>query len=467
MVQLSTGNIVVAYTGNGTTNTTNLNIVFRNLQGVATISPITIVDTNISGVRVRKIGTTGFVVSWGASAVLKFAIYNNDGSVVLSTTTVATASATITSNTYNVDVTASGDIVFAYNKVTSGDLVFTRYNSSGTIQGSETVVATAPSALSIKVLVNAAGGFWIYYYRGAATTGWYFARYNSTGTLQGTVTTVLAASGNSWTKGGNIDYSATELTGGNVVFFCTQASGFISYAVFSSTGTSVKAATILDATASTYALLNTCPSICLNGTGFVVASHGTNSAVYFYTFDSTGIKLIDRTATAYTSFGVEDLSVNISTKRAVYLYNLGSSGFAILIYVGTQSVCVPQYTVSLFAFRSTGVTVGTPIDVYATGNTVALGTTYGILTSDGSIAFTTATNTAAVGFGVYAVQKKSVIGVAQEAIAVNSTGRIATYGTYTVNQSFSAGGNFDNRTVTPPGVKGTAVGTSAVLFGMS
>ena len=468
MVQLSTGNIVFAYSGNGTTATTNVNISFRNLLGGVPIAPISISDTSVVGIKIRKIGTTGFVVSWGgASNTLKFAIYNNDGTVVLSATTVASCGAANYAGNYGVEVTASNDIVFAYRKVTSNDLAFTRYNSSGTIQGTETVVSAASSATFIKILANAAGGFWVYWYRSVATIGWYFARYNSTGTLQGSVTTVNASTSGVWTYGGNPDNAITELSGGNVVVFYLDVSSYVNYAVYSSAGVVVKAgAQLPGASATLYALQSLVPAICLNGTGFAIFSKGTDSAGQFYAFDSAGVNLLPRTATAYTTWGGDSTS-NGTQKRQIQLFNLGGAGFVVFLANGIYTSCVAQSPVTLLAFSATGATIGTPVALYAASSTSTLGTAYGVLTSDGSFAPTIQDQATQMGYGTYAIQRKSVIGVAQEAIAVNSTGRIATIGTFTTNGNYSTGGNFDNRTATVPGTRGTAAGTSAVLFGMS
>ena len=472
IAQLSTNNFVYVYNGNGTNNSTqNINISYKTANNTLLYATQTITDASATSntIRVRKIGTTGFVVAWCAGTTLKFAIYNNDSTVVLSTTTVATLATTGAYNVYDVNVTASNDIVFSYYKA-GGACSFTRYNSSGTIQGAEVTVEASATPNTIKVLPIAAGGFWIYYQRTATTAAWKFARYDSTGTLQGALTTVATSSVLYYY--GQFDNIAIELSGGNVVLLSLNASNVPQYNVYSSTGTVVKSTTVIESGGTTYVSNNYVPGICLTGTGFTLSTIGSSTGINFYVYDSSGNPTQTRKTTGTDITYLQQRST--FTNNGIQLFNLGNAGYAALVSCTTiPSCCVYYQNIYLIVFDSTGTSTATALNLYfASSTTYFTNNVYSIVTPDGSVAATVAgatstlANISAVFNGTYAVQKRSIIGVAQEAITTNATGRVATAGTYNINQAFSGSGAFNNNAATVVGTKGAVINSNAVINGL-
>jgi hypothetical protein len=463
-VQLSTGNIVFAYPGDGTSSKqTNLNIALITEAG-NTPYPITVIsDTSISSVKVRKIGTTGFVAAWTSGTTLKFAIYNNDTTNVIGSTTVVTLATFGTGYEWDINVTASNDIVFAYWK-TGGNCAFTRYNSSGTVQGSEVTVEATASPNWIRILPNAAGGFWVYYYRSAATVAWKFARYNSTGTLQGALTSIATGSAATTFYSGAVDNIATELPNGNVVLFYCSTSNYLYYAVYSSTGTVVKAGALIDTTL-VYAYPQVIPGICISGANFAIATMGSTYTA-FYLYNSSGGSLINRTTINPGTTIYNNLNTS-STSNNLQLFNNGNASFIAYLSQVNAYGCNTTYPLVIMCFTTTGAMVGTPVVLYPyTSNYSQLGINYSLQTTDGSLFFNLSNASSNMQIGTYSLQAKSVIGVAQESFTAGNTGRIATLGTYSINQNFYTGGTFDKRAATVPGAKGTVVGSTAVLSGL-
>lgn len=457
MVQLSNGTIVNIYSGDGSASTTtNLNITFRNLQGGYILAPI-VISTTANAYRVRTIGSTGFVVAWVNSTTLYFAIYDNSGNVIQSATSVATITAAYP-NYWDVNVNTNGDIVLAYSKTAAAGVFFTRYNSSGVIQGSEVTVEATTATFPIRVLPQSNGGFFVYFCK---TPAWKFGRYNSSGVLQGSLVTVMSAAGLAY---GCWDNLATELPNGNVVFLGAGSSSWPYYAVYNSSGTVVKSSTAIGNASTAYNQQNIVPGVCVFGSGFVLLTAGTSGSNTFG-YDSSGNSLYANVASAFTGATAQSTQ---NWNNSYQLFNLGTN---IAVYFsGYNSGCTSYFLLWAWVMSPiSGATSGSTQTIIAGGtNSSGISDLCGVLTQDGSLALKYCNmQTSNEYYGTYSVQRKSVIGVAQEAIATSGTGRVGTVGTYTINQSFAAGGNFDQRTATVPGTKGTVAGTSAVLFGMN
>jgi hypothetical protein len=461
--QLSNGTLVTGYAGNGTgSSTNNVNIVFKTLLNGAPVGAISISQSGVYWVLVRAL-STGFVVLWAnGSSELRFAIYNNSGTAILSSTVVSGGVYNASnSECFDIRVTSNNEIVIAYS-ISSNGLRFKRYNSSGVLQGTETTVEASITGNYIAINPDTSGGFWIYYYREQASAAWKFAIYNSSGTLQGALVTV--ASTGSTLSYGDFDSFTTRLTGGNVVLMGpTAASGIPNAYVYNSSGTLI---TTIDFAGSDtgFAANQSIPGICLTGTGFTIFARGSNSPGYFWVYDANGGQLRGRTQTSFTSWGSGSTSAFYETYSK--LFSLGNAGYVVLNGYYDSGNALNYLT--LLCFTSSGTTVGSSTTIINAAST-RFGQISSVLTSDGSVYYAYISNAGNSQnfYGMYAVQRKSVIGVAQNTVSANSSVRIATTGSYTINSDFFAGGNFDQRTATVPGTKGTVTGTSAVLFGMS
>jgi hypothetical protein len=461
LAQLGDGTVALAYPGNGTTATTGVVLRFKNLQGGDNYSPITVTsDTSIVGVSVIALGSSNVLVSWITSTTLKFAIYTNAGVIVKSATTVINTGAS-TVKSWDVAALATGDFVFTYRKVTSNDLEFQRYDSTGTAAGSAVTVEAASTPFLPTILVQSSGDFVIYYYRNAATKAYKFARYNSTGTLQGSLTTVFAT--DAYLNNAIPNSGIIELSNGNfVVMASTVSTAYPSFYIYSSTGTLVSGANNFGGTANTYAYSTASPSMCATANGFAICSRGSDAYNYLYTYSNTGASIINQLQLNYASL----LTANSASEYfGGILINNGASGFA-LLQASTYNACSTQYASAIWTFSYSGASVGTPIVLRANNLTTPVYSRWAIKTSDGSFVTADATSSIAT-FGTYAIARKSVLGVAQESAATAGTLRVATQGTYNINSSHSVGGNFDQRTATVPGARGTVAGSTAVLFGMS
>jgi len=407
--QLSNGTLVTGYAGNGTgSSTNNVNIVFKTLLNGAPVGAISISQSGVYWVLVRAL-STGFVVLWAnGSSELRFAIYNNSGTAILSSTVVSGGVYNASnSECFDIRVTSNNEIVIAYS-ISSNGLRFKRYNSSGVLQGTETTVEASITGNYIAINPDTSGGFWIYYYREQASAAWKFAIYNSSGTL---ITTI-------------------DFAGSDTGFAANQS----------------------------------IPGICLTGTGFTIFARGSNSPGYFWVYDANGGQLRGRTQTSFTSWGSGSTSAFYETYSK--LFSLGNAGYVVLNGYYDSGNALNYLT--LLCFTSSGTTVGSSTTIINAAST-RFGQISSVLTSDGSVYYAYISNAGNSQnfYGMYAVQRKSVIGVAQNTVSANSSVRIATTGSYTINSDFFAGGNFDQRTATVPGTKGTVTGTSAVLFGMS
>jgi hypothetical protein len=460
MAQLGNGSIGFVYVGDGTTATTRVTLRFKNLQGGDNIPAITVTsDTSVEGARIIALGANNLIVSWIANSTLKFAIYSNAGAVVKAATTVATTSASDL-KVWDIAALATGDFVVTYRKVTSNDLEFQRYDSTGTAAGSVVTVEATSSAIAPTLMLQSSGDFVVYYYRSASTAAYKFARYNSTGTLQGSLTTVFT--GLRLTQA-IANSGIIELSNGNFVLMASNSSAIPAFYIYSSTGSVVKTATSFAGTNSSLAFTDVSPAMCATATGFAICTRGSATSNYLFTYDNSGANIINQLQVAYTGLGSIGAA---STFVGGILIDNGASGFALLQSSYTAS-CSPTYSSAIWTFSYTGASVGTPIVLRANANTTVVYSRWAIKTSDGTFVTTDALSNSTQTFGTYAIARKSVIGVAQESAAVAGTLRVGTQGTYNTNSSYSVGGNFDQRTATVAGTRGTVVGSTAVLFGVS
>jgi len=165
MAQLTNGTVVFAYSGNGTTYTTGINVVFKNMNGgnpVATVVPTS--ATNSYTPIVRALPNGGVVVAWISSAgAFSYAIYTSAGAVTKAATTIATSvSSPQNIGYYTMNVLTGGNIVFAYNK--SNAMAYQIIDSSGNAVLAETTIEAASTPVDICIRPLSAGGFVISYF---------------------------------------------------------------------------------------------------------------------------------------------------------------------------------------------------------------------------------------------------------------------------------------------------------------
>lgn len=454
---LGNGNFVTAYVGDGTTGTTNINLVIANTINTP-VATITVSDSSISYYRVKKLNSSSFVVAWQQSGTLRFAIYSNTGTTIKAATTIATV--TNSGDTYwNFGCLTNGNVVFSWYD-SGGGANYAIYDSTGTSVLASTVIEAGAAPRYIAVLPLSSGGFVIYYYRTAATVNYKFARYNSSGTLQGSLTTLSGTNG-TWTASAvQTDANlAIELTNGNLLFQKPSTGNYPFGYVYDSTGTLVRASIDFSGQATTYNLANVCAAICATEYGFAVVGSGNSSNRYLNTYDFTGAVLRYRTAINITLTAIAN-----SGNSGGLLFNLGAAGFAYFSSANTAT-CTP-YSIQLAAFYSNGNTRGSIINLGGGASTNQFTNMSVISMPDGILIPSYRFNNTTIQNGTYASIRTSVLGVAQNTVSASQNCTVYTQGTFAINQTIPAGGQFDQRTATVPGTKGTVVGTSAILQGI-
>lgn len=446
--------IAFAFAGDGTTNTTNVNVSYLS-EGFGAYQPSTVVatDTTVASVRILKLTATTFVVGWLASSTLKFRIYNNDGTAVTAATTASSSIATNSVLVWNFAVTANSDIVFVYRKITSNDTAFTRYNSSGTIQGTETIVEAGATADRPVVLGHSNGDFWIYYRRTAATTGYKFARYNSSGVLQGALTVLNTAN---VTATQNWGQQIVQLGNGSVLMWAINASSFPDGYIYDSSGVLVASNTTWHS--SPTLLSNRVPAVFVESSRFTVGAQRQSGGGFTIRTFNNVFGSINAAITTTQTFGNITGATGYHTQ---WLFSDGSAGWTIY-QNGNNGTTSNGYILSV---SPSGATLGSLVTLYsASGGAFCVGG-HAFRTGQGLLSFTDYFSAAQINGGLYNTSRRSIIGVAIENAAVNATFRCATSGTFEITNSPLSPGYWDARTATPGGCRGTTAGTTAILSG--
>lgn len=468
--QLSDGTLVFAHTGDGSSQNNNVRLSYRTLTGGVPFSTVSVATaSSVQNLTVRRIGSAGAVILWTLNTgAFSYAIYNNSATQVKAPTQILASmpSSNALNEGWDVGVLTNSNFVVAYRKPTSNDLAFSIYDTTGTIVGTEVIVEAASSASVIKVLPQSGGGFIVYYYRSTATNAWKFARYNASGALQGSVTTVFT--GTQTLNRSNLSQIATELNNGNIVLVYPVSTAYPRFSIYSSTGSLVKGETLLHSDSNLEntgrTAQNIPPGITKTSSGFTVVSIGTTNGFTQTVYDNIGGVLRAGFARGLSGFQVTNGN---GGNGAINLIDLGGAG-VLAIHRNEMNGCTSNYYSGAFKFSLLGTEAASSVLTLSNGGASNITGLFHFLCADGSVALGYGDNNAASAlYGTYSVQRKSIIGVAQEPIAANATGRIATVGTYTINQNFSSGGNFDVRTAAIPGGRGTVVGSSVVLNGVT
>jgi hypothetical protein len=455
LAELGNTNIAHVYTGDGTaTAGTGVNLRIKTIQAANVIPRVSVSSTaGCTNSRCRKINSTTLVVAWAESSTLKFAVYNNDGTVATAAATVATLGSV---DSWNMEVLANGDIVFAYDLVTSRNFSFKRYNAAGVLQGSETTVEAAAQAPAQSMCVGALanGGFVIHYYRAAATAAKKFARYNSSGVLQGSLTTIYT-SANNLTGTGGWENDFIELTGGNFVIQAgATGDNCPNLYVYDSSGTLL---TTIDL-GTTFVTSAVPVAICKHGTGFAVLATPGNVS-WLQLFGSTGSNILN-----WTSVDTASGQNSANTLRN-HIFSRESAGF--VVWKNCYDAGTPSAGIRMFCLLPTGAAAGTPIQISAIESYSGYDT-WAIQHSSGLIVAVAKNSTPpTVKMGIYHAQRTAVLGVALNSAAIGETITVATRGTYATDDFSASGGSFDGRTATVPGTRGIVTGSTAVLFGLT
>ena len=86
--------------------------------------------------------------------------------------------------------------------------------------------------------------------------------------------------------------------------------------------------------------------------------------------------------------------------------------------------------------------------------------------TDTGVAFATGSKSGVELVNIAQLLKFAAFGAALDTASVGGTLRVATVGTYPINQTALGAGSFDNTAATPPGSKGVLAGSTVTLFGL-
>lgn len=455
---LSDGNIAYAYSGDGSVATTNANFKIKTIHGgtLATVNLST--DLAVNNMKVLALPLSNrFVVFWTVTGdtTLRYAICANDGTIVKPAAILATISTGV-QGWYSAAVLASGEFIAQYPKTASGGVCFKRFDSSGVLQGAETVVeAAALTSSAHATLACANGDFICYYYRITAATATYkFARYSATGAVVVALTSMATFAQALTTSGGAFHQTIVELSNGNIVFIATSpiasGNGYPYAHVYTAAGVLVRTIGYTDAS---YVRSSAITPAVATADGFAIASDASATTVYLRTFDNNGLARVGPVAIPNVGPG--------STKWDLALFESGNS----LTYVRMMNSADTSFSGRVFVTDLYGVLKGsmTTIDVDDSNTRWLTGAAMGpnkILAL--TYKYTTVTN-----FRTFRCVRCSVLGVALNSAADGGAVDVATKGTFNLptTQNFGIGGAFDQRTAVVPGTRGVVVGRSAVLLG--
>lgn len=450
-VAFPTGEVLYAFTGNGTTTTTNVNLSVRNITAGEVKAPVVVsTDVTCNLVGVEQLTGNLAVVWWLQASTINFAIYDKTGTLVTAETTGPVIVGT-TRNTVCCRALANGDFVFFY-QASGTSAKFTRYNSAGVAQGSETTVDASAAPVAVNVIALAAGGFVCHYYRGAATTGWKFARYNASGTIQGSLVTAP----DSYQQGGthaNYDQTGIELA----------TAGYIAIMRRSSAASNPWYVDIYNDSNVLQVSINVQPngnnpdnigSIAKCSGGFVTILSGQ----YCRRFAENGGQIgaeVSVTSIAAISYS------NADTYSSTWIEPV-ASGFAVLRQADNGTIRALQ-----FAVLDPGFTLrGSLVTIQTSGGTVVWGPCLTMLSGLALVSNGLDDTTSPV-MSSFLVSRTSVFGACQASVSKGSLATVAAVGSFNLTDTYTSGGAFDVRTNTAPGNRGTVAGSSALFLGTS
>ncbi|MGQ0528735.1 MAG: hypothetical protein ACT4PG_02770 [Panacagrimonas sp.] len=451
-VRLSNGHIAVAYTGDGTTKTTNVNFCIVNLFG-AVMVPQTVVQSGASRSQVQMVATsTGFVLLWspGNTAHLAMAVYNNDGSVVTAATTIITdhqASATLLHTA--ACLMANGDLAVAYDQTSTRHAVLKFFNTAGAQQGSTITLGNADQPKFGNLFCDSNGDAVAVWYRSAATAAVKVARYTTAGAQVGSavsITTNTAAP---------FDSVAAKYNS----VLASDNSVFLIYA------------------ASTHNLVRINPgntaatTLYLSGQSALYQSAlaASNERVYVY-LASASNSTINSIIGVYAVSGLPMRPPGVVTHASLinanfrntgglaYLMPCNQYGLAVLLGYDDGSGTNTQHTLWLSADFST-------TSVSAVVTDTRMGTV--VQTPEFGAVLVSSTAAAANVFMQSLIfDRASILGVADVGAATGDAVRVNIQGDFDTTESLPPL-YFDRRTATPTGNKGLVSGSRVTLYGFA
>lgn len=433
-----------------------------------------------------------YVVAWGVtvSNKVQFGIYNAGGLLQGAVVVVGTQSSSILS--LNVVPLSGGGFALLYVNGTNNPVIAV-YNNSGTVVLGATVVEAVTSILSISLTALTSGGFAVAYFN---STGFVYryAVFSATGTVvlaPATVTTgtAIATYANS--------VSICTLSGGGFVVSCGVTNGTNSttwFALYNNAGVIQGALTSAGANTSTSGGFIT--SVGLVGGGFALAINATGIGQVLQIWSAAGVQ-VGGTLTLASAVWVSPNGFAISA-----LPN-GNVAFACAATSTDKSIAYANGTTGALIASQTGtaIPVGTSMGMSALSNNgVVIHSNNGVTQLDANCAVVGPLNSAVPGvisganyicivlqltstpFVTWAVassstnvtmavlnatiQKRTPIGVFAASAASAASVPVQYVGNITLSTGFVQPYAINQQSASPPGVKMSIVGNSAILYGI-
>lgn len=432
----------VLHTGNnsGFDQTVNLRI-FDPTSLVRLQSVQLSASTACQGARLIRSGAN-FVAAWidrNNSNQVTVGVYDAVTGVTVTAPTAVQQLVAANSHHYTLRDLPNGEYVLAYNKVTSNDLAFRRFNAQGVVQGTEIVVAAAAGAnAGLGIHPLAAGGFILSW--SINGTAFRFARYNASGVLQGSVVAVSASS--FAIASPSFDDRVIELANGSIATVDPATTGGVK--LYDSAGTLLS--TLAVGTSTGNGTTGTLVRKLAGGFHFLTAGFNAH-------FSDTGALLA--------------LGAYSPTGYPVRVFDRPGTG-PVVPTVGTTAPGTGSWNMYLAGVAADLTALDATILSAASSGGYGAAGWWAEQLPNGLLLYTLwgSSSSGANGF-FYPFQSgaASVLGVATTAAAAGAQVRVATAGKYTINQS-TTNPQFDRRTATPQGSKGSTMGQQAVLEGL-
>ena len=434
VLALDNGHFAVVFSGNGAVNDTGVNLRIYGPMRVP-VSPRVVVATaaGVGCTRLARAGISGIAVAWTEGSVLKLAIHATvTGALAAAETTVATLGAADIAS-WNMATLAGGEVVLAYRKSGSNDLVFKRFDALGAAQGGEVTVESGASPTYLGVLPLAAGGFVLHYYRSAATAAYKFARFAANGSPQGGLATL--ATGPAYRSASPCERNAIELGNGNIAFVDPSSSTVAGVRLYDAGGNFLSA--IVAAPDGGPNSVCICPR---QFGGFWLAAGGR-----MHEYDNGGNSLRQ--------------VVGAGSTPSVMFDRAGNGPLVAVYYSGEgHNVQLAGWLADLSTMESSLIV--------STSSSYALSYVWTEVLSNGMLVSIVCPQSSSAQLHLSIPQAASILGIVQEPAAPGTAARVATAGKFMSTQSFN-GPAFDRRSATPPGTRGVAVGNMAILGGVS
>ena len=462
VAELGNGAIAHAYTGNGTTQNSTVRCKIVDVAGTQVADVLVSATTGVPHVTAVKLNTTKFAVVWGTGTPsAQFAILNNDGSIAVNPTTVATvAYANPSKNSPEVNAcAANGNLVIGYY-ASDYRLKMRLYDQAGAAVGNEiTLRSTITNFFGLGFLQCANGDFVVHFATELAGEGFYASRWTNTGVQVGT-TQALYTTGGLYPVRGFLEDAMAESANGNIAIACSGEGndGYYDVKIINPGFTAVVATVDLGTSGAMESTSSSAwPAICAQDDGnFVIVLNGSQNLLAFRFSDTTGA--ITQQLTSISN--AHTIASGGYPKRlfARYLPGIG------LVILSQQANSTNQEIVLLKATK-TFVLIGSVVALSASTTDYKRGLA-AVLTATGILRYQfTFGAYASIKMGAYKVLRTSLLGVAR-ATATDAAVKVATKGRYTLpaaltGQIFALNG----RTNTVPGVGCISDGTDIHLMG--